>query len=393
MILTAAHCGNIPASIVVGRYNLQEYDDDYEVFYGVKEIRHPDFDEETVNNDFLLILLDGVSSFPHIRLNQDEDVPSPGDSLVVMGWGDVDASDQVQTVSEYLRDTTVVYMSNEQCELSKGWVQTTSGPTMGYYEGGISNSMMCAVDDVGTVSDACQGDSGGALVYPGEADDGSEDVQVGIVSWGFGCADSNFPGVYSRVSSQYSWLRSTICTYSDSPPSYLGCEAGSSPSSALSSPATTPSATTQQDSEGLITIFVETDPLTPQDLGWDLSSVSTGETIDSRAIGFYANKYKEAFRHEVLVDPEQFYKLTIYDEVGDGFLGYVAVFKGTSYVMNDVLVLEPGFSSVSGKSLTHGFYVGSSPPRILTLELEFDNHPDEVRQDLCRICHVFSDPS
>lgn len=79
--------------------------------------------------------------------------------------------------------------------------------------------------------------------------------------------------------------------------------------------------------------------------------------------------------------------------MGDGFLGYVAVFKGTSYVMNDVLVLEPGFSSVSGKSLTHGFYVGSSPPRILTLELKFDNHPDEVRQDLCRICHVFSYPS
>jgi secreted trypsin-like serine protease len=74
-------------------------------------------------------------------------------------------------------------MSNEQCELSKGWVKTSSGPTMGYYKGGISSSMMCAVDDVGTVSDACQGDSGGALVYPGEEDDGSGDVQVGIVRY------------------------------------------------------------------------------------------------------------------------------------------------------------------------------------------------------------------
>jgi secreted trypsin-like serine protease len=52
---------------------------------------------------------------------------------------------------------------------------------MGYYEGGISDNMMCAVDDVGTVSDACQGDSGGALVYPGEEEDGSGDIQVGIV--------------------------------------------------------------------------------------------------------------------------------------------------------------------------------------------------------------------
>eukprot|EP00804_Cyclotella_cryptica_P004264 CCRYP_013466-RH/>CCRYP_013466-RH protein AED:0.41 eAED:0.37 QI:0/-1/0/1/-1/1/1/0/217 len=196
-------------------------------------------------------------------------------------------------------------------------------------------------------------------------------------SWGFGCADPDFPGVYSRISSQYAWLRSTICTNSNSPPSYLGCS-GASLSSAQSNPAPTPSPITQQDTEGLITIFVETDPLNPQDLGWELSSVSDGETVDSRAIGFYANKYKEAFRHEVLVDPEQFYKLTIYDKKGDGFLGYVAVFKGRSYVMSDVLVLEPGFSSVSGKSVTHGFYVGSSPSRILTLDLKFDNHPEEV---------------
>ena len=146
---------------------------------------------------------------------------------------------------------------------------------------------------------------------------------MNVNSWGFGCADPNFPGVYSRISSQYNWLKATICANSNSPPAYLGC----TPKYVANNPPTV-SPTTKKQGEGLITIFVETDPLNPQDLGWKLTSHPDGNTIDSRAVGFYADQYQEAFRHEVLVDPEQFYRLTIYDQKGDGFLGYMAVFKG-----------------------------------------------------------------
>ncbi|XP_047098663.1 transmembrane protease serine 9-like [Schistocerca piceifrons] len=49
--------------------------------------------------------------------------------------------------------------------------------------------------------DACQGDSGAALLCHG--------VQVGVVSWGMGCA-SRFPGVYARLDTQLPWMLQVI---------------------------------------------------------------------------------------------------------------------------------------------------------------------------------------
>lgn len=51
-----------------------------------------------------------------------------------------------------------------------------------------------------------------------------QDVLMGIVSWGFGRADMEFPGVYARVSYHYDSFLQSICDINlDGAQAYADC--------------------------------------------------------------------------------------------------------------------------------------------------------------------------
>lgn len=113
-----------------------------------------------------------------------------GTELKVTGWGVVNEQGRLPTNLQVV-DVNLVLRAT--C-------------IKNYGENTIQPSMICAGVHNGG-KDACRGDSGGPLVQMVK---GVSRVQVGIVSWGIGCARPNYPGVYSNVAHLNSWIVSKM---------------------------------------------------------------------------------------------------------------------------------------------------------------------------------------
>lgn len=77
------------------------------------------------------------------------------------------------------------------------------------YPGMLNDRHICAGYPEGT-RDSCGGDSGGPLVVPGGVTDW---VQIGVVSWGLGCAEPDAYGVYTRVAPYIPWIQRMVAEH------------------------------------------------------------------------------------------------------------------------------------------------------------------------------------
>ncbi|XP_058487290.1 trypsin-like isoform X1 [Solea solea] len=192
-VLTAAHC-NIGAEnmmIVAGDYSLNIFEGYEQYAKPQRLITHPLYNKSSNNADIMLIklrvpmLMNRYLSLSHLP-RQGTGV-AEGHLCQVSGWG-YSSLDEGQT-SFTLQTVTVPIISNARCNGSES------------YNGNITANMICAGFMTGG-KDACKGDSGGPLVCGGRA--------YGIVSWGTGCGDAGFPGVYTAVSNFRRWIDQTI---------------------------------------------------------------------------------------------------------------------------------------------------------------------------------------
>ena len=175
LVVSAAHCSgplsNIAARIVLNPHKLSDPIAASTIFSVEDYIIHPFCQTLSMHHDYMIIKLTGSSSLPTVRLNTNDNLPVAGSSLQVLGWGTKVAGFEV--AADTLQQVDVVTITNEECRKASD-----------AYENGITPDSLCAAE---VNKGACQGDSGGPLVIAGSSPE--EDVQVGIVSWGVGCAE------------------------------------------------------------------------------------------------------------------------------------------------------------------------------------------------------------
>lgn len=232
IVLSAAHCGGVFSEVHIGRHDRNDYFDTYEEFNILREIAHPRYKDDAIAYDQMIIVLDGESTATPVAMNRNPSIPTAGTPVTVMGWG-LTVEDDNTSASPELKYANLNVISNQDCEDSKsGFLVFDS------YQGLIGDDMLCAAT---SGSDSCQGDSGGPLVA---TDGNGNDLLVGVVSWGYGCASPDFPGVYSRVSFDADWIDATVCDQASSVPSDFNCAAAATnpPTQPPSAPTPTPPA-------------------------------------------------------------------------------------------------------------------------------------------------------
>jgi len=203
-VLTAAHCvaEAVGGQLVAIDPNKLQILSGTKVLYRggksstpIRVVLHPQFrvtEHGVPEND--LALLEFKDSFAEAPVTIATDAEfdlsfRPGEKLIILGWGTA-SFNASSPISTNLLQAFVDGVERTKCNQ--------------IYGGAVTEQMFCA--GLGT-ADSCQGDSGGpALGF----DANGLPVLIGIVSWGVGCAQKSYPGVYVNVIKYRGWIDATV---------------------------------------------------------------------------------------------------------------------------------------------------------------------------------------
>jgi secreted trypsin-like serine protease len=180
IVLTAAHCvngsgNNTSITATAGVVDLQS--SGAVKVKSTKVLQAPGYNGK--GKDWALIKLAKPIEQPTLKLATN--TAYNNGNFTIAGWG---ATREGGGQQRYLLKATVPFVDDATCQQAYGSDLVPSDEICAGFvtQGGV---------------DTCQGDSGGPMF---RKDDTGAYLQVGIVSWGQGCAEPGYPGVYSEVS-------------------------------------------------------------------------------------------------------------------------------------------------------------------------------------------------
>ncbi|XP_066192307.1 granzyme M [Sylvia atricapilla] len=195
-VLTAAHCQPRrswdKALLVVGLHNWQRRGAGTQSFAVRAACPHPGYDRKTMENDLLLLQLDGKVTLSKTRqlISLARREPAPGTRCSVAGWGVTDPKGR--SLSPTLKELEVKVMDVRMCNNSRFW------------KGEIGPAMIC-FQGPGGESAPAKGDSGGPLVC------GKRPAVAGVLSFSSKNATDPFkPPVATSTVKLKKWIQKTL---------------------------------------------------------------------------------------------------------------------------------------------------------------------------------------
>ena len=211
---------------------------------------HPNRDRSTMSNDIAIVAFSkdiqwsssvlpiclaspGPPTLPSLLWNE-------GEEGLVSGYGD-DVEMGYLEPSYTLQEVVVPVVSHKECARH---YENSFHDVKGF---SINSTTQICAGATGT--DSCYGDSGGPLTVEVEG----RFYLAGVVSFGMGCAQRGFPGVYTRVEPYLPWIREVMEKVDQSVSASADDSSSANPTSSLKASSAAATSTTPSTTQRTIT--------------------------------------------------------------------------------------------------------------------------------------------